>query len=255
MGKNYGYAQMKSEDMAREGASLAVIPARGGSKSIKNKNTKLFNGKPLIAWTIEQAIASNITRVVVTTDCENIREVAIECGAEVPYLRSEKLSGDAIGIEPVIVDVLDYLKDSESYFPSCVALLMPTSPFREIDDINVALDIFFDGGISSVISVTPAIANNNPHWMLTEISDNSVKLFNGHNLSEIRTRRQDLPDVFIRNDFIYALDPKNLYMDKPGLYGASPKLMKVSEDRLDVDINTQLDWDVAEVLFNKAKAI
>ena len=255
MSKNYEFAQMKSEDMTRNNNSLAIIPARGGSKSIKNKNTKLFNGKPLIAWTIEQAIASNITRVVVTTDCENTREIAIKCGAEVPYLRSEKLSSDTIGIEPVIIDVLDYLKDSESYFPSCVALLMPTSPFREVNDINAALSIFFDGGVSSVISVTPAIANNNPHWMLKENSDNSVKLFNGQNLSEISTRRQDLPDVFIRNDFIYALDPKNLYMNKPGLYGANPKLMKVCDNRVDVDINTQLDWDVAEILFNKVNAI
>lgn len=255
MSKNYDYTQMKSGDMTQNSNSLAIIPARGGSKSIKNKNTKLFNGKPLIAWTIEQAIASDTTRVVVTTDCENTREIAIKCGAEVPYLRSKKLSGDTIGIEPVIIDVLDYLKDSESYLPSCVALLMPTSPFREVHDINDALSIFFKGGVSSVISVIPAIANNNPHWMLKENSDNSVKLFNGQNLSEISTRRQDLPDVFIRNDFIYALDPKNLYLNKPGLYGANPKLMKVSDDRVDVDINTQLDWDVAEILFKKVNAI
>ncbi|MBH19596.1 MAG: acylneuraminate cytidylyltransferase [Crocinitomicaceae bacterium] len=246
---------MKSEDMILGTSSLAVIPARSGSKSIKNKNTKLFNGKPLIAWTIEQAIASNITRVIVTTDCEITREVAIKYGAEVPYLRSKKLSSDTVGIEPVIIDLLDYLKDSELYVPSCVALLMPTSPFRKMNDINVALRMFFCGGVSCVISVTPAIANNNPHWMLKENSDNSVRLFNGQNLSEIRTRRQDLPNVYIRNDFIYALAPKNLYMNKPGLYGANPKLMKISDNRVDVDINTQLDWDVAEILFNKVNAI
>jgi CMP-N,N'-diacetyllegionaminic acid synthase len=229
--------------------SLAIIPARGGSKSIKNKNIKSFNGKPLIAWTIEQALASNITRVVVTTDSEEIKEIAIKFGAEVPFLRSKELSSDIMGIEPVIIDVLDYLKDSELYFPDCVALLMPTSPFREINDINIALNIFLNNEVSSVISVTPAVANNNPYWMLKEESNSVVKLFNGQNLSEIKTRRQDLPDVFIRNDFIYALDPKNLYTNNPGLYGENPKLMKVSESRMDVDINTELDWNKAEILF------
>jgi len=246
---------MISENMMPISSSLAIIPARGGSKSIKNKNIKLFNGKPLIAWTIEQAITSNISRVVVTTDCDNIRDIAVKCGAEVPYLRDERLSNDTIGIEPVIIDILEYLKDSEAYIPSCVALLMPTSPFREVNDINAALSIFFDGGVSCVISVTPAIANNNPHWMLKENYDKSINLFNGRNLSEISTRRQDLPEVFIRNDFIYALDPKNLYMNKPGLYGANPKLMKVSDSRVDIDINTQLDWEVAEILFNKINSI
>jgi CMP-N,N'-diacetyllegionaminic acid synthase len=229
--------------------SLAIIPARGGSKSIKNKNIKLFNGKPLIAWTIEQALASNITRVIVTTDSEEIKEIAIKFGAEVPFLRSEELSSDSAGIEPVIIDVLGYLKDNELYFPDCVALLMPTSPFREVNDINIALSVFLNNEVSSVISVTLAVANNNPHWMLKEDRNGVVKLFNGQNLSEIKTRRQDLPDVFIRNDFIYALDPKNLYTNSPGLYGESPKLMKVSENRMDIDINTQLDWNMAEILF------
>ena len=231
--------------------SLAIIPARGGSKSIKNKNIRLFNNKPLIAWTIEQALSSNISRVIVTTDSKEIANIALSYGAEVPFLRDDDLATDNMGIEPVLIDVLDYLKESELYLPSCVALLMPTSPFREINDINTALNIFFASGASSVVSVTPAIANNNPHWMLKENSDNSVRLFNGLDLSQIITRRQELPDVFIRNDFVYALDPKNLYTDKPGLYGKNAKLLKVAEGRMDIDINTQLDWDIAEVLFNK----
>ena len=103
--------------------SLAIIPARGGSKSIKNKNVKLFDGKPLIAWTIEQAIASNVTRVVVTTDCKNIREIAIKYGAEVPYLRSAKLSGDTIGIEPVIIDVKCFsLKSAVKFFRNSLVI-------------------------------------------------------------------------------------------------------------------------------------
>ena len=233
--------------------SLAIIPARAGSKSIKNKNIRLFNNKPLIAWTIEQALSSNISRVIVTTDSKEIANIALSYGAEVPFLRSDELATDDMGIESVLIDVLDYLKDKELYNPECLALLMPTSPFREVSDINMALSIFTNERVSSVVSVTPAIANNNPHWMLKESNSGEVRLFNNKSLSEIKTRRQELPNVFIRNDFVYALDPENLYTDQPGLYGKNAKLMKVSEDRLDIDINTQLDWDIAEVLFNKKK--
>lgn len=235
--------------------TVAVIPARSGSKSIHNKNIKAFNGKPLIAWTIEQAKLSDVSRVVVTTDCPEICEVAIKYGAEVPYLRDAKLAGDKIAIEPVIIDVLDYLRRVDSYTPSCVALLMPTSPFRTVRDVNEALSIFTNENVSSVVSVTPAIANNNPHWMLKENLDSTIELFNGKKLSEITTRRQDLPEVFIRNDFVYAFDPENLYSEQPGLYGKSPKLMKVGADRVDVDINTELDWDVAEILFSKVNTL
>ena len=240
--------------MNKKYESLAIIPARGGSKSIKNKNIKLFNNKPLIAWTIEQALSSNISRVIVTTDSKEIANIALSYGAEVPFLRDDELATDDMGIEPVLIDVLDYLKDKELYNPECLVLLMPTSPFREVSDINTALSIFTNERVSSVVSVTPAIANNNPHWMLKESNSGEVRLFNNKSLSEIKTRRQELPNVFIRNDFVYALDPENLYTDQPGLYGKNAKLMKVSEDRLDIDINTQLDWDMAEVLFNK-KAI
>jgi CMP-N,N'-diacetyllegionaminic acid synthase len=232
--------------------SLAIIPARGGSKSIKKKNIKLFNGKPLISWTIEQALASNVSRVIVTTDNAEIRGIALSYGAEVPFLRDHTLATDITGIEPVIINVLDYLENEERYQPNCVVLLMPTSPFREVDDIDTALKIFNNEKVSSVVSVKLAIANNNPYWMLKENSDGSVKLFNGQNLSEIKTRRQELPDVFIRNDFVYALNPKNLFTKNMGLYGENPRLMKILEDRIDIDINTQLDWDMAELIFSKS---
>lgn len=229
--------------------SLGIIPARSGSKSIRNKNIKLFNGKPLIAWTIEQAIASNLSRVIVTTDSEEIREIALKYGAEVPYLRCKNLATDTAGIESVIIDVLDYLQFNESYTPDCVALLMPTSPFREVSDINRSLVLFDSTDTTCVVSVSKAIANNNPYWMLKKDNGNNVVLFTGQELSEILTRRQDLPEVFIRNDFVYMFTTDNLRTGKPGLYGHKVELMEVFDERVDVDINTELDWQVAELLF------
>jgi CMP-N-acetylneuraminic acid synthetase len=85
--------------------------------------------------------------------------------------------------------------------------------------------------------------------MLKEDDENNVVLFTGQGLSEIKTRRQDLPEVFIRNDFVYMFNPENLYLEKPGLYGCNVELMKVSSERMDIDINTEMDWKAAEVLF------
>ena len=232
--------------------SLAVIPAREGSKSVKNKNTRLFNGKPLIAWTIEQAVASQISRVIVTTNSEEIRDIAIKYGAEVPYLRSEKLSNDTTAIEPVIIDMLDHLKKHENFIPDCVALLMPTSPFRSVTDINESLNIFNNRDVTSVVSVSRAIANQNPHWMLKRNVNGGVVLFTGQELSEIKSRRQELPEVFIRNDFVYMFKPENLYSEPVGLYGDKVELMVVSDERADVDINTEAEWIVAETIFKQA---
>ena len=241
---------MKSEE-EHSNSSIAIIPARSGSKSVKNKNLRLFHGKPLIAWTIEQAIASKVSRVIVTTNSEEIKEVATEYGAEVPYLRSEELSNDTIGIEPVIIDVLDYLKNNQKYIPDCVALLMPTSPFRIVEDIDKALNIFQSKNVTSVVSVSRAIANQNPHWMLKRTECDEVVLFTGEELSKIKSRRQDLPDVYIRNDFVYMFSPDNLYKEPIGLYGDKVELMVVEDERADVDINTEMEWIVAETIFKQ----
>lgn len=227
---------------------IAFIPARIDSKSIKKKNIKNFNGKPLIAWTIQQALASECERVIVSTDSLEIKEIALQYGAEVPYLREKNLSSDDTAIEPVILDCLNYLKKNENISPFAIALLMPTSPFRKVEDINKAISIFNENNYSSVVSVSLATANQNPYWMLKE-TNGEVTLFSGESLSEIKARRQELPDVYIRNDFIYLFRSKNLYVNKPGLYGDNVKLMKIDENRNDIDINTEKDWKIAEYIF------
>ena len=227
---------------------LSIIPARGGSKGLLRKNILDFLGKPLIAWTIEQALKSNVSRVIVTTDCSEIQDVALKYGAEVPYLRSKLLATSEIGIEPVIRDVLNNLSNEEGYEPDCVVLLMPTAPFRIIDDINESLDKFNSSNYSSVFTVSKAVANNNPYWMLKRESNNIV-MFNGEPLRKMIKRRQDLPEFYYRNDFVYVLNPSNLYKTPPELYGDTIGIIVTSDDREDVDINSELDWKVAEVLY------
>ena len=144
--------------------------------------------------------------------------------------------------------MLEYLKNNEEYIPYCVSLLLPTSPFRSVYDINRSLDIYTKKNATSVVSVSPAIANYNPYWMLRKDND-VVTMFDGSNLSKMISRRQDLPSFFIKNDFVFTINPNNLFLNESSLYGDRVELMPISEDRLDVDINTDKDWKIAELLF------
>ena len=199
--------------------------------------------------TIAQAIDSQVSRAIVTTDSNEIRDVAIKYGAEVPYLRSKELSNDTAAIEPVITDVLAYLEKSQNYIPDCVVLLMPTSPLRLVSDIDNALNIYRKSNLSSVVSVSRAVANQNPHWMLKKNKDGTVSLFTGKNLSEIASRRQNLPDVYFRNDFVYVLDPNNLCQNPANLYGDMVELLVADDGRVELDINNESDWLAAETIF------
>ena len=229
---------------------IGIIPARSGSESVHNKNIRSFHGKPLIAWTIECALASNLDRVIVSTNDEEIKAIAEKYGAEVPFIRPDNLSDSYTGIEPVLKHTYEYLKEIEKYEADILVMLLPTSPFRHVKDVNIAIDMYINNKVTSVVSVIKAEANVNPHWMLVE-NGKDIRLFNGKSLSNIQDRRQDLPEAFIRNDFVYVLNPKNLYETKPNLYGDNINLFKISEHRYDIDINTEKDFAIAEAIFGK----
>lgn len=126
---------------------LTVIPARGGSKGIPRKNIIDFGGKPLIAWTIETAKnAEFVSRVLVSTDDPEIQQVAIDHGADSPFLRPEELSGDNVHSIHAITHTLNWLKENENYQPDAVFMLLPTSPFRISEDLDGSIKLFFESG-------------------------------------------------------------------------------------------------------------
>src|SRR3990170_965342 len=119
---------------------LAVIPARGGSKSIPRKNIKPLGGKPLIGWTIDAALQSRmLSRVIVSTDDAEIAQAARECGAETPFLRPPELAQDDSSSISVVLHALQWLEEQEHFSPDYVLLLQPTSPFRNAHDIRAAI--------------------------------------------------------------------------------------------------------------------
>ncbi len=234
---------------------LAVIPARGGSKSIPEKNIRELCGKPLIAWTIESALKSKHSiKVVVSTDSENIRKVAQSFGAEAPFLRPSQLATDTIGIEPTLQHAYEWYRDNADFKADALVLLMPTSPSRQTFHIDDALDIFINKKPDSVVAVNETPANHTPYWTLIQQPDGGVTLWGGVPLKKIMTRRQDFPlKCYARNDLVYVLKPENLYdKEKSNLYGEKVELYIENEPRkYEVDINTPDEWNEAEQKLSK----
>ena len=133
---------------------LAIIPARGGSKGIPDKNIREFCGKPLIAYSIDCGKKSkHITRTIVSTDSQKIADISIEYGAEVPFLRPLELAQDESKVVDAIVHTLEKLKSDEGYVPDYIVLLQTTSPLRLPEDIDAALERCFEREADAVVSL------------------------------------------------------------------------------------------------------
>lgn len=224
---------------------LGIIPARGGSKRIPKKNARLFHGLPLLAWSIIPANESRINRVIVSTDDEEIARIAKEHGAEVPFLRPAELATDTMGLEPLLKHILEQLKETEGYEPDAVALLLPTYPLRTPGLINEAIDRFEQRPSDSLVSVIPALAGRNPHWVWKRNEAGQVTLFNGEPIASMITRSQDLPPTYTRNDMIFLIKKELLLQEKPTLFGTDIDLFEMDPFH-DADINTEDDWFISE---------
>ena len=173
---------------------LGLIPARGGSKSIPRKNLVDLGGLPLIQWTIQAALGSSLTRVVVSTDSEEIATVSQSLGAEVPFIRPIELSSDSTLSIDVALHALDVLDEEFD----AVMLLQPTSPFRTPSDIGAALNII--DGASSVISVVPV---DGTHPARMKFIENGLLIDPPFAETTENMPRQELRPMFIRNGAIY----------------------------------------------------
>ena len=139
---------------------LAIIPARGGSKGIPRKNIKLLAGKPLIAWTIDEAKKSiYIDRLILSSEDEEIIRIAKEWGCEAPFIRPAELAEDNTPGIDVVIHAIDALKEKYDY----LVLLQPTSPLRKVEDIDRCIETCIDRNVPACISVSETM--NHPYWM------------------------------------------------------------------------------------------
>lgn len=179
--------------------TVALIPARGGSKGIPNKNLRSLCGRPLIAWTIDQARSSrSIDQVVVSTDDDQIAEISLEWGASVPFMRPDNLAGDESTTESVLTHALQMLDSMGDTFERAV-LLQPTSPIRSSGTIDRALSLFELSQADSLVSVQE----------LPPFVWRSGKYFSAQYDPMLRPRRQDL----VRADRLYV-ENGSIYISK-----------------------------------------
>lgn len=224
---------------------LAIIPARGGSKGIPRKNIKDLCGKPLIAWTIEEALKSKyIDRTIVSTEDEEIAEISKKYGAEIPFLRPKELAEDDTPTVDVVIYLINWLERSEGYKYDYVCVLQCTSPFRNYLDIDKCLEKVEIVQMDGIVSICEV--ETNPYW--TNIFEGErLKYFieEGRSL----TRRQQLPEVYRYNGAIYIVRKEVLIKQKT----LEPKNMTgyIMNRENSIDIDDMMDFKLAELLIKE----
>jgi CMP-N,N'-diacetyllegionaminic acid synthase len=228
------------------GLMIAIIPARGGSKGVPKKNIKIFNGYPLIYWTIKEALsARNITKVIVSTDSKEIADIAVNFGADVPFLRPKELAEDnSIAIDAYIftIDKLinEYSNNIESF-----TVLQPTSPLRISEDIDGAIDLFNRMNADSVLSYTEA---EHPIQWLAKIN-NKLKITNYFNSEDDLKNRQEFEKTYRPNGAVYVFNYEFIKMSHN--YVSENTFAYIMPLDRSVDIDTEFDFDFAEYLIKR----
>jgi N-acylneuraminate cytidylyltransferase len=239
--------------MVNKAEVLAIIPARGGSKGVPRKNIKFFAGAPLLAWSIQAAKdARTVTRLIVSTDDEEIAQIAREWGAEVPFLRPAELAEDSSPDLPLFLQALEWLKTHEGYEPEFLVQLRPTSPIRPIGLVDEAVAILqAHPEADCVRGIVPSGQNPYKMWRLDEFSGQMKALLHVPGISEpYNAARQSLPKTYWQTGHIDVIRTSSL-LTKKSLTGDI--LLPVMVDpRYTVDIDQPSDWPKYEALVQEA---
>ncbi len=224
---------------------LAVIPARGGSKGVPKKNIKEILNKPLIAYTIEAALQSEIfADVIVSTDSEEIAQVAKRFGANVPFIRPNEISGDEVSSDDVILHALSFYKGEEIEFEE-VCKLQPTSPLRKAQHLREAYELFHEKNADYLVSVCEC--EHSPLWSGTIGED--LRLDNFLREEVKRSCRQGLEKYYRLNGAIYMAKTKN-FIENKNFFGKN-SIGYIMQQIDSVDIDSNLDFAFAELIMGK----
>lgn len=229
---------------------IGIITARGGSKGLPGKNIKLLGGKPLIAYTIETALeCSFLSDVIVSTDDRLIANIARQYGANVPFIRPKELATDTAGHFEVIEHALKFMENKKGFTYDYVVIFQPTSPFRTVDDVYLTISKLVENRADSAFSVCEVDPTYHPIKMKRVEKD----LLLPYSMEEeIGVRRQDLPIVYKRSGAVYVTK-RSLLINKKRLFGDFIVGHVVPKER-SIDIDTEVDWMVAEYMYKKLKA-
>jgi CMP-N-acetylneuraminic acid synthetase len=231
-------------------STVAFIFAREGSKGLPGKNIRRFGGKPLIAWSIECAQSvKSIDQVIVSTDSEEIADISKRYGANVPFMRPPELATDESPEWLSWRHALEYVRSSSGALPEFMVSLPTTSPLRSVDDVESCIKQFSKGGCDVVVTATEA--NRNPYFnMIRDQGDGTVCLVSE---STKVKRRQDAPVVQDMTTVCYVANPR-FVLSHNSIFDGRVKAVYVPKERA-IDIDSILDFQIAEFLFNSRKKI
>ncbi len=222
---------------------LAIISARGGSKAIPRKNVKLLAGKPLIAWTIQAALnCSSLSRMVVSTDDDEIAQICRECGAEVPFMRPAELAQDDSSHIDVIIHAVEWLMIHENWYPDYVMLLQPTSPLRNSQDIDAAIALAIQRNADGIVSVSEAATHP---YLIKGIKEDG-RMFDFVEKPEGYLRRQSFLPTYVLNGAIYLARREVILKEKTWYTERTYACIMPPERSLDID--TPWDFYLADLV-------
>jgi CMP-N-acetylneuraminic acid synthetase len=221
---------------------LGIIPARGGSKSVPRKNIRLLGGKPLLAYTVESALGSkSLSKVILSTEDNEIAEIGMALGLDVPFLRPAELAEDTTPTLPVVLHALQEMENSGERFDA-VCLLQPTSPLRRSEDIDACIELLETSGADSVISVSAVPHEYNPKWVYWKNENGEMILTTGE--STPIPRRQDLPPAYHREGSVYVTRSE-IITAKQNLFGETIHGYEIPAE-FSSNIDTPEDWEEIE---------
>lgn len=242
--------EQKNRNKTEKKNIVAIIPARGGSKRLPLKNIKVLAGKPLIAYTLEEALKSKmLDRIIVSTDHDEIARISRECGAEVPFKRPAHLAHDTTHAPPIIQHAVKYLEETEDYIVDIIVILPPTSPLRKSEHIEEAIKKILETDVDSVMSVCEAVF---PPWWMVKLNESGLlEPFLKSGIDYFCLESQELPKVYQPNGAIYVTRRDVLFEQGViiGKYNA-PIFM---DDESSLDIDTLTDFKLAELIMKERK--
>ncbi len=227
---------------------LAVIPARGGSKGVPGKNIKELEGRPLLAYTVEAALEAGIfSKIIVSTDSKEIADIAVCCGAEVPFFRPAKISDDMTSSDDVVLHALSYCREHNI---SCdtVCKLQPTSPLRSSVHIKDAYRLFTQKCADFLVSVCEC--EHSPLWTGSIGEDLRMDDFISEKVR--RSCRQELPVYYRLNGAIYMAKTEKFEKNK-SFFGKNSIAYIMSQEE-SVDIDSYLDFKIAELIIGEKQS-
>lgn len=226
----------------KNGKNLAIIPARSGSKGVIDKNIRLLNGKPLVAYSIEAALKSKMfDEVLVSTDSEKYAEIAKKYGADIPFLRSKENSDDQTSSWKVVREVLKRYDEMGENFDT-ITLLQPTSPLRSSEDIISGYRLFHEKKADSVIGVCEV--EHSP--LLCNLINHDLSLQNFVRPDIYMKPRQELPQYYRVNGALYIVRVKEV-INIPDLYNSKCYAYMMPKEK-SIDIDSLMDFQLAEMI-------